>query len=143
MNRRTSLAVKSGFGARDRVSRGDLLKATAAGGAGIVAVGLARPATAIGAIGGGHKGNLGAITKQLKGTGLFIGNEFVDWSNATRRDVFARIRGWKFDFVCPKVGGYGSTWYSSDQELRDCELGPRCRPRLRTVHLLGPRLQHP
>ena len=107
-------------GVRGRaVSRRDLLRAAAAGAAGIVAGGLARPAAAIGAVGGGHTGNLGAITKQLSGTGLFIGNEFVDWSDATRREVFARIRDWKFNFVCPKVGGYGSTWYSSDQELRD------------------------
>jgi hypothetical protein len=95
-----------------------LLKAMAAGAAGIVAGGLARPAAAIGAVGGGHHGNLHAITKQLRGNGLFIGNEFLDWSNAERRHVFARIHRWKFDFVCPKVGGYGSTWYSSDRELR-------------------------
>ena len=109
MNRRTSLAVRAGFGAGGVVSRRDLLRATAAGAAGIVAGGLARPAAAIGAVGGGHHGNLGAITKQLWGTGLFVGNEFLDWSNATRRHVFAQIHGWKFDFVCPKVGGYGST----------------------------------
>jgi hypothetical protein len=118
---------KSAFGGgRERavvdgraVPRRDVLRAAAAGVAGIVAGGLARPTATLGAVGGGHHGNLGAITKQLWGTGLFIGNEFEEWSNSTRRSVFSRIRGWKFDFVCPKVGGYGTTWYSSDSELRD------------------------
>jgi hypothetical protein len=118
MDRKTSLADGAGSGGGGVVSRRDLLKATAAGAAGILAGGLARPAESLGAVGGGHHGNLAAITKQLWGTGLFVGNEFLHWSNTTRRRVFAQIRHWKFDFVCPKVGGYGSTWYSSDRELR-------------------------
>src|SRR5262245_43735313 len=72
------------------MSRRRLLKA-AAGAVGVVAAGVARPPAAVGAVGGGHGGNLGAITKQLSGTGLFIGNEFLDWSDTTRRNVFAQI----------------------------------------------------
>src|SRR4051794_23745100 len=105
MDRKASLAGRAGSGGGGVVSRRDFLKVTAAGAAGLLAGGLARPAAALGAVGGGHHGNLGAITKQLKGTGLFVGNEFLHWNDATRRKVFAQIRHWKFDFVCPKVGG--------------------------------------
>lgn len=81
--------------------------------------GVASPGRSYGAVGGGHSGNLGAVTAQLWGTGLFIGNEFQGWSDTTRQNVFATIAGWGFNFVCPKVGGYGSTWYSSDAQLQN------------------------
>jgi hypothetical protein len=92
----------------------------AAGTLGAVAApgGLVQPGRAVAAVGGGHSGNLAAVTKQLWGTGLFVGNEFLNWSDATRQNVFAQIHGWGFGFVCPKVGGNGSTWYTSDQQLR-------------------------
>jgi hypothetical protein len=69
------------------------------------------------AVGGGTGGNLAAVNAALTGTGLYIGNEGRNWSDATWQSVFAQIRGWGFSFVCPKVGGYGSTWYTSDTQL--------------------------
>jgi hypothetical protein len=99
---------------RDRrsLSRREWLRAVAGGSAALALTGGARAA-----VGGGHGGNLGAITNVLWGTGLYIGNEFQGWSDTTRQNVFAQVRNWGFGFVCPKVGGYGSTWYSSDQQL--------------------------
>lgn len=61
--------------------------------------------------------DLGNITNQLWGTGLYIGNEYRNWSDQTRFNVFAQIAGWGFDFVCPKVGGYGLTWHGSWDQL--------------------------
>lgn len=70
------------------------------------------------AVGGGHSGNLSAITAVLRGNGLYIGNEFHGWSDAQRYSAFSTIRSWGFDFVCPKVGSYGRTWYSNLSQLR-------------------------
>jgi len=99
-------------------TRRGFLRAAGGAVAGVAAGGLWRPGGASGAVGGGHSGNLGAVTTQLRGTGLYIGNEFQNWSDATRQSVFSTIRSWGFDFVCPKVGGYGSTWFSSDAQLQ-------------------------
>ncbi len=71
---------------------------------------------------GRHKGgiqpyDLGNIDNVLWGTGLYIGNEFLNWSDSTRANVFAQIANWGFYFASPKVGGYGSTWYGSAAQL--------------------------
>lgn len=58
-----------------------------------------------------------AVTATLRGVGVYVGNEWAEWDNTARRFALARIRAWGFDFVCPKVGGYGRTWYSSEAEL--------------------------
>lgn len=58
-----------------------------------------------------------AVTAVLRGVGVYVGNEWAEWDNTARRFALARIRAWGFDFVCPKVGGYGRTWYSSEAEL--------------------------
>ncbi len=80
-----------------------------------------------GMYGGQHRGrhknqppppDLGTIDNVLWGTGLYIGNEFLNWSDNTRANVFAQIANWGFWFASPKVGGYGSTWYGSDNQLR-------------------------
>lgn len=104
------------------LSRRELLRLAAQGAAGLTVVGLAgggllAPRAAKAAVGGGHGGNLGAVTAQLTGTGLYIDHEFTTWSTATRAANLAQIRGWGFDFICPKVGSDGSTWYSSDSQL--------------------------
>src|SRR5262249_46477857 len=52
------------------------------------------------------------------GTGLYIGNEWYNWSESTRQNVLQQINNWGFNFASPKVGGYGYTWYSSDDQLR-------------------------
>jgi hypothetical protein len=69
-----------------------------------------------------HRGvnplDLGNIDNVLWGTGLYIGNEYLNWSDATKAAVHAQIANWGFYFVCPKVGGYGSTWYGTDGQLR-------------------------
>ena len=61
---------------------------------------------------------LAAVTAVLSGVGLYVGNEWFDWDDAARRFALARIRAWGFDFVCPKVGGYGRTWYRDEAHLR-------------------------
>lgn len=58
-----------------------------------------------------------AVTAVLRGVGVYVGNEWADWDNTARRFALARIRARGFDFVCPKVGGYGRTWYDSEAEL--------------------------
>jgi hypothetical protein len=62
--------------------------------------------------------DLNNILNVLWGTGLYIGNEYYNWSDSTKANVHAQVRSWGFDFVCPKVGGYGATWYYSDDQLR-------------------------
>jgi hypothetical protein len=62
--------------------------------------------------------DLNNILNVLWGTGLYVGNEYYNWSDSTKASVAAQIRSWGFDFMCPKVGGYGSTWYYSDDQLR-------------------------
>lgn len=62
--------------------------------------------------------DLNNITNVLWGTGLYIGNEYYYWSDSTKASVHAQVRSWGFDFVSPKVGGYGSTWYYTDDQLR-------------------------
>jgi hypothetical protein len=62
--------------------------------------------------------DLGTITNVLWGTGLYIGNEYYNWSDSTKAAVHAQVAAWGFDFVSPKVGGYGSTWYGTDDQLR-------------------------
>jgi hypothetical protein len=61
--------------------------------------------------------DLGTIDSVLWGTGLYIGNEFRNWSDATRNAVFNQIANWGFYFASPKVGGYGVTWYGSAAQL--------------------------
>jgi hypothetical protein len=62
--------------------------------------------------------DLNNILTVLWGTGLYIGNEYYNWSDDTKAAVHAQVRAWGFDFVSPKVGGYGSTWYYTDDQLR-------------------------
>ncbi len=52
------------------------------------------------------------------GVGVYVGNDWNDWDDDARRFAMARIRAWGFDFVCPKVGGYGRTWYRDEAHLR-------------------------
>ena len=61
---------------------------------------------------------LAAVTATLNGVGVYVGNEWADWDDAARRFAMARIRAWGFDFVCPKVGGYGRTLYRNAAHLR-------------------------
>jgi hypothetical protein len=61
---------------------------------------------------------LASVTSVLHGVGVYVGNEWADWDNTARRFALARIRAWGFDFVCPKVGGYGRTCYETEAELR-------------------------
>jgi hypothetical protein len=73
------------------------------------------------AVGGGTNGSLAAMNAAIPGkpgfpaTGLYIGNEFNNKSDATIQSWFNQIHAWGFQFVCPKVGGYGKVWYSSAQ----------------------------
>ncbi len=60
---------------------------------------------------------MAAVTSVLQGVGVYIGNEWLDWSEDARRFVLARIRSWGFDFVCPKIGGYTMTWYTGQAQL--------------------------
>jgi hypothetical protein len=62
--------------------------------------------------------DLNNILNVLWGTGLYIGNEYYNWSDDTKAAVHAQVASWGFNFVCPKVGGYGSTWYYTDDQLR-------------------------
>lgn len=61
---------------------------------------------------------LAAVNAVVGGTGVYIGNGWADWSESERRFALAKIRAWGFDFVCPKVGGYGRTWYQDEAQLR-------------------------
>ncbi len=61
---------------------------------------------------------MAAVASVLHGVGVYVGNEWADWDSNARRFALARIRAWGFDFVCPKVGGYGRTCYASEAELR-------------------------
>lgn len=70
------------------------------------------------ASGGKTGGNLTAIQAALYGTGLFVGNDGDGLSDAQWLALFTKISNWGFDFVCPKVGGYGSTWYSGYTQLQ-------------------------
>lgn len=114
-NERGSVAGRMG---RRGMSRREWLRAAAAGAAGVAGAGLFGPSPAVGAVGGGHNGNLAAVTAQLTGTGLYIDREFTTWSETTRQANLKTIRSWGFRFICPKVGSSGTTWYSSDSQLR-------------------------
>jgi hypothetical protein len=61
--------------------------------------------------------DLATVTNVLWGNGLYIGNEFRNWSDDQRANNFAVIQSWGFDFVSPKVGGYGVTWHQSWEQL--------------------------
>ena len=62
---------------------------------------------------------LAAVVAALgSGVGVYVGNEWADWDDTARRFALAKIRAWGFDFVCPKVGGYGRTCYQSEAHLR-------------------------
>lgn len=61
---------------------------------------------------------LAAVTAAVSGVGVYIGNDWSEWSETARRFALAKIRAWGFDFVCPKVGGYGRTWYRDEAHLR-------------------------
>lgn len=73
------------------------------------------------AVGGGTNGSLAAMNAAIPGkpgfpaTGLYIGNEFYNKSDSTIQSWFNQIAAWGFQFVCPKVGGYGKVWYSNTQ----------------------------
>lgn len=113
------------------LSRRALLRSALVGAAGLSTLSLLRPAAAqipnfipdfnapSLAVGGGTGGNLAAVNAALQGTGLFIGNEGQNWTDAQWQNAFNRISAWGFDFVCPKVGGYGYTWYASDTQLQN------------------------
>jgi hypothetical protein len=62
--------------------------------------------------------DLGTIDNVLWGTGLYVGNEWQNWSEQTRFDVISQVASWGFYFISPKVGGYGYTWYGTDDQLR-------------------------
>jgi hypothetical protein len=61
---------------------------------------------------------LAAVTRVLSGVGVYIGNDWYDWDDNARRFAMARVRGWGFDFICPKVGGYARTTYRDEGQLR-------------------------
>lgn len=69
------------------------------------------------AVGGGASGNLAAVQAALYGTGLFVGNNGDGLTDAQWLAKFTQVANWGFDFICPKVGGYGSTWYSDYTQL--------------------------
>jgi len=52
------------------------------------------------------------------GVGVYVGNDWGEWDDSARRFAMAKIRAWGFDFVCPKVGGYGRTRYRDEAHLR-------------------------
>lgn len=60
---------------------------------------------------------IAAVNAAVKGVGCYVGNQWLDWSETARRYAMARVRDWGFDFICPKVGGYGMTWYQSPGQL--------------------------
>ena len=62
---------------------------------------------------------LAAVVAVLgSGVGVYVGNDWADWDDAARQFAMAKIRAWGFDFVCPKVGGYGRTCYRDEAHLR-------------------------
>ncbi|MDQ2686890.1 MAG: hypothetical protein M3Y28_03380 [Armatimonadota bacterium] len=61
---------------------------------------------------------LAAVTRVLSGVGVYVGNDWYDWDDNARRYAMARVRGWGFDFICPKVGGYARTTYRDEGQLR-------------------------
>ncbi len=61
---------------------------------------------------------LAAVNAAVGGAGVYVGNGWADWSESARRFALAKIRAWGFDFICPKVGGYGRTWYQDEAQLR-------------------------
>ena len=62
---------------------------------------------------------LAAVVAALgSGVGVYVGNDWADWDDAARQFAMAKIRAWGFDFVCPKVGGYGRTCYQDEAHLR-------------------------
>ncbi len=62
---------------------------------------------------------LAAVVAALgSGVGVYVGNDWGGWDDAARRFAMAKVRAWGFDFVCPKVGGYGRTWYRDEVHLR-------------------------
>lgn len=61
---------------------------------------------------------LAAVNAVVSGVGVYVGNDWSEWSEAARRFALAKIRAWGFDFVCPKVGGYGRTGYRDEAQLR-------------------------
>lgn len=83
----------------------------------------------------------GGITKLkmvLDGHGLYIGNEFRNLIHTARREVFSRAKDYGFSFVCPKVGGYGRTWYESEADLETLpeiasQIGVQAAPFIYTV----------
>ena len=52
------------------------------------------------------------------GVGVYVGNDWADWDDTARRFALAKVRAWGFDFICPKVGGYGRTCYRDEAHLR-------------------------
>lgn len=60
---------------------------------------------------------IAAVNAAVKGVGCYVGNQWLDWSESARRYAMAQVRSWGFDFICPKVGGYGMTWYESPAQL--------------------------
>lgn len=61
---------------------------------------------------------MAAVTSVLSGVGVYVGNDWYDWDDNARRYAMARVRGWGFDFIAPKVGGYARTWYKDEGHLR-------------------------
>jgi len=64
------------------------------------------------------RGMAAVVAALGSGVGVYVGNDWADWDDAARRFALAKIRAWGFDFVCPKVGGYGRTWYRDEAHLR-------------------------
>ena len=107
-----------------RLSRRQLLQ----GGLAALAAGAASPAHAettppwtplsspVGAVPGPR--GMEAVTSVLSGVGVYVGNDWYDWDDNARRFAMAKVRGWGFDFISPKVGGYARTYYQDEGQLR-------------------------
>ena len=107
-----------------RLSRRQLLQGSLAA----LATGAASPAPAettpagtplsppVGAVPGPR--GLEAVTAVLSGVGVYVGNAWYDWDDNARRFAMAKVRGWGFDFISPKVGGYTRTYYRNEGQLR-------------------------
>lgn len=61
---------------------------------------------------------LAAVNAVLSGTGVYIGNDWFDWSEDARLYAMATVKSWGYNFITPKVGGYGRTWYRDEDHLR-------------------------
>lgn len=61
---------------------------------------------------------LAAVTNQLSGVGVYVGNDWFNWDDNARRFAMATARAQGFDFIAPKIGGYGRTWYTDVGHLR-------------------------